>query len=275
MLCDSKHNFNMFDIATWTTENIGKRYHIDGMSHWIVVPPTGIHGHRIFEFPHVLADWSDKTIKYFDVRQREWAVTRGVNPVRGQFAVACLTDTEVVICGCEKKSDSTEGICFLFNTDTHETTELPKMASCRAYPVVLHYRGTVVAIGACLDAGGWVCSCEQYIPGAVAWEPMGELAKGDLCLQAVAVDDRIYAITGLCFLNAHMYDGATWHVLRVTFDGFDSLRRGLFNYKGAPAVLGQKGQIQMLDTEAGVFHTVDGVTGPCDELWSDSEIHTV
>ena len=267
MTFGSDSAINLFDIVAGTTKNVGNQYYPNRSCCHIAIPHTRTHGPRIFEFPRIIHTHmhGDRTIVYFDIDHHEWVSTGTVIPVRDIIGVARLTDTEVVIYGNDVCFNGTGNRCLLFNTDTHKMTDLPDTIVCRvlpALPAIVHFRGRVVVIGGYNDKSMGVENCEQYTPGAVAWEPMPNIPTKVGCARAAVVDDNIYVIMGLYAGSVYMYDGATWHDIGIVWGSFSRLDCKLFNYKGTPAILCNDGLIRTLDTETGTWNTLDGITTP-------------
>lgn len=238
------------------------------MSHFVVMPPTRTHGYRVFAIPNIFLHKTEcnQIIRYFDVDQRKWVSTEKPLPCPRADKVVRLTDTKIAMCGY-KGDSGTQTACALFDVDTYELTELPDMTIHRENFGTIHYRGTIVVIGGYTRTVDIVKMCEQYTPGAVAWEPMGEIPAPARNVRAsgawaVVVEDKIYAICGLIDPNLFMYDGTVWHEIALNRNFNDVFQCFLINYKGKPAALCRFGQIQILDTETYVWRTLDDVATP-------------
>ena len=265
-MCSTGGLFYLFDADTGVVDTLPRHDHIDGLSHCVGIPSTKAHGPRVFVLPIVCVGDGEakRTVRYLDVNRREWKDTTFVLS-SGSIAVTRLTDTKLVVCGCLGTQYPTGKECFLFDVDTYELTELPDRRVQRFEAVAVHYRGMAVLIGGYDGTESRVSSCEQYNPGAVAWEPMGDMPIDVLGgTRAAVVDDKIY-VTGAFFrMGTYMYDGTTWHSIDVMWDSWDRMHCVPFDYKGTLAILCDEGRIKTMDTETNTWIPLDGVTGPSD-----------
>lgn len=273
MIHSHSNSFFIFDIVMGTTERLDRNEHITDMSLFVVMPPTRTHGCRVFAIPCLYVHKTEelKTIRYFDIDQRKWVSTKKTLPWDRSFAVARLTDTTFVMCGYDRDYNTPQAGCALFDTDTYEVTQLPDMAAPRAYFNAIHYRGMVVVVGGNDDTVDMIKMCEQYTPGAVAWEPMAEIPARvrrwpDRITRTAVVNDEIYVLHGRTAPDSFVYDGTTWREIAVGGWYDDIFECFLFNYKGTPAILRRCGKIQLLDMEAGVWRQLDDIAEPV--YWS-------